>query len=504
MLKILIADDNRLIRQSLRKRIDWKSLDMCCVGEAENGYQALELIRTAQPDIVIIDIRMPGMDGLQVMQYAREHGLSIQFILISGYDDFAYLKQAIRLQAVNYLLKPIHTPELIESLHWAANRFSQTALPHTDSMQQAQPVSPQKRWSAFPSLHKLNSADIAALSEYLFAICINCPTGAGSPIFPQPILEQIERQMHTLFYPANCHTHLYGRETCMVIVEQSDPQSPSDYLLEQTQKIVRTLLSAPSVYFSCSDVFERTGIHRAAKQAFFRMLERFTATDVQHWIGSQATFLSASKQRKLRQKLDELVRLQLFDACRITVQQYFADAAAQGWYSSCVLLLLNFWQDCLTDRGTALPFPSGEPAVYALQFVNQADLEHTVLCSFEQLFPAQAQHPTYEKIHAYIELFYAEPLTLQQLSKIFHLNQAYLGQLIKKSSGLSFHALLNQIRLDKAVQILMENPTVPIKDLAISLGFSDAYYFTRVFKQHFGKPPREYRASASDTSHNEL
>ena len=83
MLKVLIADDNRLIRQSLRKRVDWTSLGLDCVGEAEDGQQALDLIRSLKPDIVIIDIRMPGVDGLQVMQYARVSSLSLSAAMMT-------------------------------------------------------------------------------------------------------------------------------------------------------------------------------------------------------------------------------------------------------------------------------------------------------------------------------------------------------------------------------------------------------------------------------------
>ena len=151
------------------------------------------------------------------------------------------------------------------------------------------------------------------------------------------------------------------------------------------------------------------------------------------------------------------------------------------------------------ERGKTLPFHPGELEIYALGFLNGDELENDFFQAFDRMFTADnQQHTIQDQIITYINRFYSEPLTLQHMAHIFHMNQAYLGQLIKKSTGLTFHALLNQIRLQKATNILQTNPDVPIKDLAASLGFSDAYYFTRVFKQHFGVSPREYRYAKSN------
>ena len=122
MYKVLIADDNALIRKSIIKRIPWQKLDMECVGEAENGKETAQLIEKLQPDIVITDIKMPVADGFFAIEATKDRFPSTQFIIISGYDDFAYLKQSIQFQVLNYILKPIDTEELIESLKKAASQ----------------------------------------------------------------------------------------------------------------------------------------------------------------------------------------------------------------------------------------------------------------------------------------------------------------------------------------------------------------------------------------------
>lgn len=482
MLKVLIADDNRLIRQSLRKRVDWTSLGLDCVGEAEDGQQALDLIRSLKPDIVIIDIRMPGVDGLQVMQYARGHHLGIQFILISGYDDFDYLKQAIRLQAVNYLLKPIHTPELVESLHLAAERCAkaQEEPQAEDGSKTPEAQHPNRQ----PALAPMQKYGVPA---YSFCVCINIPQPGEGVLFPPGCIGQIEQEVRTLLFPAVCHAIPCARETLVLTIGQERAQLPSDYLLEQLQQKLQHILKSSPIFFTCSDTGESARLPVLLHQSLFRMLGRFSE------VSTEGDILFATERRKLRQKLDDLMQLQLYEACRTLIEQYFQSARQEGWYPSCIVLILQFWQDCLSERNVAAPFQPNNPEVFALQFADYNGFENAFFQSFDQTFLPENQHPTADKIMAYIQLFYAEPLTLQHLAKIFHLNQAYLGQLIKKSAGLSFHTLLNQIRLEKAAQILRDNPSVMIKDLAFSLGFSDAYYFARVFKQCFGQTPSEYR-----------
>lgn len=497
MLKVFIADDNRLIRQSLRKRIDWTALGMTCVGEAENGQQALDLICNIKPDIVIMDIRMPGLDGLQVMHHVREKKIPIQFIIISGYDDFAYLKQAIRLQAVNYILKPIHTPELIESLHQAAQRCAQQVPADAPSVLAAKPhpTMPQPQsLSSLSRLYKYGFTGQTNLPNYIFCIGINIPiSDPRSVVFSQECIHQVEQTGHTLFFPSPCHAYLCARETLILMVGQTDSHPVSDYLFHQFQEQIRALTHLSPIYFACSDIKEGSFLPGALRQSVFRLLNRFSAQASDGHACPQNEPSPASEQRQLRKKLEELIELRLYESCCSTIAQYFSAAKAEGWYASCLITILRFWRDCLLDCGATLPFHADDPEIYALQFPDAAALEGTILHSLTQLYLPANQPTTYDKILVYIQQFYAEPLTLQQLSQVFHLNQAYLGQLIKKSSGLSFHALLNRIRLEKAKQILQNNNTISIKDLADTLGFTDAYYFTRVFKQQFGQTPSEYR-----------
>ena len=116
MLKVLIADDEYLVCQFLKTAIDWQKLDMECIAEAFNGIEAFQMIQELMPDIVITDIRMPGLSGLELIERCRTAGFQCRFIITSGYPDFEYVKTAFTKGAVNYLLKPIDEVELENTL----------------------------------------------------------------------------------------------------------------------------------------------------------------------------------------------------------------------------------------------------------------------------------------------------------------------------------------------------------------------------------------------------
>lgn len=116
MLKLLIADDEEDIRKGIRNNVDWEANGIIICGEAEDGDEALGIIKEKNPDILIIDIRMPGTNGLEVLEAIYTSRRSIRSIILSGYDDFTYAQKAIKLGASDYLLKPCRSKDILESV----------------------------------------------------------------------------------------------------------------------------------------------------------------------------------------------------------------------------------------------------------------------------------------------------------------------------------------------------------------------------------------------------
>lgn len=116
MYTIVIADDEAELRQALVRRIDWEEVGFQVVGEAENGVEALELVEKLEPDLLLTDVRMPFMSGIELARAVREIRPNIQIAFLSGFDDFTYAQQAIQYNIISYLLKPISSKELTKEL----------------------------------------------------------------------------------------------------------------------------------------------------------------------------------------------------------------------------------------------------------------------------------------------------------------------------------------------------------------------------------------------------
>lgn len=112
MLRVLIVEDEEIIRRGLLSTIDWAGMGCEIVGDAADGRAGLELLRTERPDVVLTDIRMPRMDGIEMAEQARAEGILPQLVFLTSYAEFGYAQQALRLQAADYLLKPVDEAEL--------------------------------------------------------------------------------------------------------------------------------------------------------------------------------------------------------------------------------------------------------------------------------------------------------------------------------------------------------------------------------------------------------
>lgn len=123
MLKVMIVDDEPKLRQGLQTLIPWESLDLTVTAAAANGKEALEMMEKEPPDIALVDIRMPLMDGLQLIRRLATSGHQVQCIILSGYADFEYVKQAIKYGVAGYLLKPVDIKEMTNTLKRVRGRI---------------------------------------------------------------------------------------------------------------------------------------------------------------------------------------------------------------------------------------------------------------------------------------------------------------------------------------------------------------------------------------------
>lgn len=132
MLKILLVDDEELVRRGIVLETDWEALDCMVVAEASNGQEGLEAAEKYHPDLIICDIRMPKMDGIEMLRILREAGNPAYVIFLTGYSDFEYARSAIKLSAADYLLKPFRDGELEQAIQNVKMKIGQKEPSGTD------------------------------------------------------------------------------------------------------------------------------------------------------------------------------------------------------------------------------------------------------------------------------------------------------------------------------------------------------------------------------------
>lgn len=132
MLKILIVDDETVVRRGIMLGVDWGQLGCAVVGEAADGEEGLALARECRPDLIITDIRMPKMDGVQMMSALREMGFTTRVIVLTAYSDFSYAQSALKLGADDYLLKPFRDQELVSAVLKILQKEKQPDIPSPD------------------------------------------------------------------------------------------------------------------------------------------------------------------------------------------------------------------------------------------------------------------------------------------------------------------------------------------------------------------------------------
>ena len=173
MLKVLIVDDEAVVRRGIVLGIDWASLGCAVVGEAANGEEGLAAAERYSPNLIITDVRMPHMDGIEMMRVLRERGSTAHVIVLTAYNDFDYARSALRFGAADYLLKPFRDQELVAAIERVrTDRPIETTLELVDIIRSAMPASalrekqhPAKR--SFQAIRIAVNDELAAVREMM-------------------------------------------------------------------------------------------------------------------------------------------------------------------------------------------------------------------------------------------------------------------------------------------------------------------------------------------------
>ena len=529
MYRLFIVDDNELARQALKSSVQWAELRCEFCGEAANGSEALTLIAQRKPDIVLMDIKMPGMSGMDVIASLREKGINSLFIMITAYDDFTFMRQGMQMGVFDYILKPVADKELHAVLCKAI-----TSLTEQEEEKKLARDYKAKSESYEARLREANEE----LEEKLFIDAVNGSKDSAERfakilkakyrihdyllmlVVPEKeredgqfIDEFIEMQERILvecgrIFPV--HTKgVWTKEGYLILLSFGQTMFLREYDL-QSLRVAEFICKKNeeafgNVYVTISHVassFEE--LSKLFVQVLFCKNSRFFLENQKMIHYDSLRSHSVSGEYLKMRKLEEL-----YEACRerqASVKDRMADFLNQ--FSGNEIYDTDYVKNILIQAAIMMVYIHKETGTEedGLPDVNDVVKELSEMNSLQNAFQWMLDFAVRieesgdikrkislqtKKILDYLNVHYSEQVSLQDVADYIGVSGTHVSRLLKNDIGETFITLLNKIRVKESIRLLKSGEH-KVYEIAEMVGYSNYAYFYQIFKKHTGVSPKDY------------
>ena len=530
--KIMLVDDEEEVRTSIIRKIDWQDAGFEVIGDAENGKEALEKIEQNEPDVVLTDIRMPYMDGLEMAENIRQRYPSIKIVIFSGFDEFEYAKKAIKLNVIEYILKPVNVEELTAILKKIKKNLD-------EEIEQKRNVTllRESYIKSLPAIRehflndlihggmeeaqieeKLNEYAIDGAVKWVIAAIHLEPDEKVDkavslhqqreliPISVRNLIEEkLEGQYRFIVFHSSFETIL------LVAIDKDNTQTGLIALLgdicKETKKILEVSVTI-GVGESCSSLTDLSRpCHTALNALGYRAI---TGSGGVICIGDmepsgheklrfdsrmESELIAAVKfgpKEKIRSVIDGIVS-RMEDA-RVHYRQYQAYVLAiinvltqlSQQYDLRISEMFGVENDYFEILGRVQKMENVRPYLTEVALKMNAGMEEERSNTTKNVIREAKQ---------YIQDNFQDPdLSVEKICRHLHMSPAYFSTMFKKATGQTYIGYLTDVRLNKAVELLnmTDDKTYVI---AAKVGYQEQNYFSYVFKKKFGVSPTKFRGS---------
>lgn len=497
--KIIIIDDEFIIRQGIKYMLDWEKEGFQIVGEAKDGKEGLELIESVKPDIVLLDMVMPILDGMGFSKIVQERYPDVQFIILSGHDKFEYVKTVLLNGAVDYILKPTMNPkDLLQALHKAVKKIPGMQLEKSDEISvetqlEKMILGYQKQLENTKDAEMFPYGNFTLLGINLRQMCENKKESMAS-------VEELIKEYFTkdgtyravavlMKHDILCYVFNYRLKeeedlehdivACMNRISQIKPKafavrSPMFTNLEDIKtyydETIVPQLGLKFYYAKCSYIHsQQLSKEKQERFAFEKFSDYLRMGQLQMALDMFLCYV----QEMCAKKVDEF---RVKNVAKNLLYNFFIDAERQGITDA------EFQEKVLNE------IDASEDVEAFLQTMERLrDYMHHLWNSEEGL-----QTKKIGEMRSYISNHYNENLSLAMLADKFGFSYHYLSYYFNKQAKEGFSEYLNKIRIQKACELLKEE-TYTISQISGEIGYSDHAYFCRVFKKMVGETPSNYR-----------
>jgi len=501
------------------------------VAEAHNGFEALEMIDKHQPGVVITDIRMPGMDGITLLEKAREKGVDCDFVVVSGHQDFEYAKNAIKYGVENYILKPVDEDELMITLYKIAERIvsKQHAADQQNTLESKLVESADKLKVHF--VRKLlqdglpEAMDLKSMeNDFSFGFRpgkFRCIIFRIDSTFEQKpnadamdiLLGKLMREAGKLFDQCCSAYYGYKEEESIVYIVNYPPGESIKERIKVAFPDIRSIVAVYSHYLLTvgegSEVSDIEEIHisymEADKAIKYRLIDGLNKLIDSESLRFRSECTAQIMSGDAKRQFISLIESVNVDGMELWIKEHFKcfteskninplDAfdfikdLLRLFYST--LVEMSYQQD--VEQSVAKAFESISWA-NTMQKISARLTGHIieVLKEFRTEKENNVRKPIIEA-KRYINENYMENINLNDVAQAVFLNPNYFSTLFKKEAGLSFIDYLTQCRIDVSKDLLKDRKS-RIADVAQKVGYQDPKHFSKTFKKAVGITPAEYK-----------
>ncbi|MGO4540670.1 response regulator [Paenibacillus sp. 2TAB19] len=535
MLKLMIVDDELLMRIGIRSMIDWEAQGFRIAAEAENGKEALELAHTVRPDLIITDIKMPVMDGLQLIRETSKTVADCKYVILSNFDEFRYVKEALQLGAIDYLIKSEITAEALAELLAGIRRKWELGGSTKPNMLLTSHIS-QSLSHLKESLYKdlisglLDESEAAAKaeqlqsrlqSEELTVIKLRIDRFAS---IRQKYVEKDEKLLR--FSILNILEEIIpGKWRKELVVESSSEylliaNTPGDGITNARSDIAklcgaiqRTMkdFMNMSITIGVSSVVPGFRYMKAAyREADYALLRSFFAgyghilffEDKVDCPNEEITALAPSeanesKDLALRRVLDSNNEAKLSEFLVVFRGELAAKRANERMIREAYVGLAEMVGAHMSYLARPRLQIADKLPYEAVLSAETWDDVHRIVLDYATLCLAVDNSSTEQRSYADMAVemmhrYYAEDISLQSVAGQINVNPSYLSRIFKQEKGENFISCLTRIRIDRAKSFL-ESRKFKVYEVADKVGYHNYTYFSKIFKKVVGVNPEDYR-----------
>jgi len=522
-MKLLIADDDRQIREGIKDGIDWFAIGIAEVVTASNGLEALDIFAELLPEIVVTDVRMPGMDGLELLKRVKEIRPATKVVILSGYNDFKYLKKAVQLDAVDYEMKPVRAINLIQLIKKIKEDIIREKVSEETFNKYRESYKDHFLDQLFSGRMNDRPIILEGLMKYyrfdakgpLVCVCFELDRAAGELEEGHPAMDRLRSFLENRDLEAKSLAFRIkaGEIIALFKLETSSYLYYRHFIQEMRNRFttwIRDIAATHGVHVSA-------GISAIGSASEFAVLldQAHEAIALKLYAGRSSVHdyeesaklenspiaglleneeFNSHIQFARNDRLSEMIGI---DFDQITAERKYSRRSLLAYCKSLIQLLAKSSGEPSAELSEFL-WNKSEQLEGSSSFHDVGDFRDFVLSVYREACEkfSRTKHANLSVIivraEDYIRKRYAQEISVERVAEYVGKTPNYFSHLFKKEMGVSFREYVNRLRISKAKERICHSND-RIYEISEQVGFSDYAYFTQVFRKLEGCPPTALR-----------